>query len=826
MFRHYLLMAVRNIAQHRLYSSINIAGLAIALSSAILILLYVRDQVSYDRWIPGTANVYRLEVTGHLPGRPALPTARCPFPLLSLAQERVPQIKAATHLVLEGLTVHIGHRDFHENVTVVDPDFLRIIRLPLAEGDPDRALAEPESIVLSQSVARKYFGNADPLGKTLTVTPDRNGNCRADDKACLVAAYPLRISGVLRDLPHNTQLLATLVMPNTSRADGMPREEKEHAWMDIEGYGYVELLPGAEPATVLNELKRVLDGAFDPRQYGINLPASRIAELHLTPFRAVHLTTDRYGGMTEAGSWTTVYGLMAVASLIVLIGCFNFMNLATARATLRGREIALRKLGGATRRQLIVQFLGEAVLTALLSLLIALSLVELLLPTLGRVLGQPIPLHHRGDWRLFVNGIAGAAFLGIVSGTYPALILSAFRPAAALKANAPFQGGSWVPRSVLVVAQFAVSIGLAAGALVMFSQLEFARTLDLGFDREGVVVIGGVEKLTMSAREALARTLLSDPQIAGVAYSSEVPFGAFDTGDIRIRMPGERTPLRAVYINSSPEFPLVYHMRLLAGRLLSLDRGQDVSAASRSRNVLINAEAVRRLGLQPQEAVGTRIETPDTRGDARIVGVLADAKFAGVNDLTQPTVYTYDPTDPHQMTLLSVRLRGGPTPEALAYIDKTWRSFAPGEVIARWFLADAFDGMLRSAEKQSVLIGVSVAVAIFIACLGLFGLAVFTSERRTKEIGIRKVSGARTHDIVRLMLWRISVPVIAANLVAWPVAYHYLRSWLEGYAYRITLSPLYFLAGGTVALAIAWATVFAHTLRQARANPVHALRYE
>jgi putative ABC transport system permease protein len=826
MLRHYLVTALRAFARHKLYSFINIVGFAVGLACAILIVLYVRDELSYDKWIPGTEHLYRLEATTMMPGREPWRTAQVQFPVMTLVQQHIRQVKAATRMLPQSMTVNIGDKQFRETVTAVDPNFFSVIKLPLVEGDPQRALVQPDSIVLSRSVARKFFGDADPLGKVLVVVLDRNAACDAGDNACLSQAYPLTVRGILRDLPYNTQLVADLVIPNTSRADQLAPSEKEYDWTAMDGdYGYVELKPGATPADVLSALGPILDRAFDMKGFGISLRASEFYKYRLTPFQDAHLTSDQYYGMTPAGSWTTVYGLSAIALLIVLIACFNFMNLATARATLRAREIALRKLGGARRWQLLVQFLGEAVLTALISFVVALALIELLLPVYDRILHRPIQFHYVADWQLLVVLFAGAVGVGLLSGLYPALVLAAFRPAASLKAGISVRGSPGMLRSVLVVAQFAISIGLGITALVMFKQVDFARAVDLGFHRDGIVVVRGISKLTPSVRESLARALSADPRIVGVAYSNGVPFDLFSTSGDQIRAAGAQQYIAAQFINFDPQTPSLYDMRLLAGRLLSKERGEDISTREHSRNVLINAAATRGLGFTPEQALGKSIVIGKDAA-ARVVGVLSDTSLEGMRESIKPAVFYFDTADSHAMTLLSIRLRGDGIAATLAFIDKTWRQWVPGTAIDRYFLADAFDKLFESDERQGDVLSICVGIAIFIACLGLFGLAVFTAERRTKEIGMRKISGARTFDIVQRLLWQISIPVLIANAIAWPTAYAYLTYWLDGYANRISLNPVYFLAAGAGALLVAWATILAHAVRLARASPIHALRYE
>src|SRR5579872_7137073 len=304
MFRHYLVMALRGFAHRRLYSCINIAGLSVGLLAAILIVLYVRDQLSYDTWIPGTEHLYRLERGPRTEGQGIPRSAQCPFPVLRAVGEEAPGVEAVTHMALELMTVHSGDRSFHERVTVVDPNFFQVIRLPLAAGDPTRVLAQPESIVLSQRVAQKLFGSSDPIGKTLTLNLDHNRSCGANDTTCLDATYSLVVTGVLRDLPHNTQLLADLVMPNTSRADALSAKDKQSplAWMaNLNDYGYVDLLPGARPESVLAALNPMLDRAVDLTQFGMHKRLSEIDRYYMTPFRDAHLTSDQYGGMTPGG---------------------------------------------------------------------------------------------------------------------------------------------------------------------------------------------------------------------------------------------------------------------------------------------------------------------------------------------------------------------------------------------------------------------------------------------------------------------------------------------------------------------------------------------
>ncbi len=823
MLRHYLQMALRGFVRHKLYSFINVAGLSVALACAMLILLFVRDQLSYDAWMPGTQSLYRLALTFHLPGSPPLSLTSAPFPVLTAMGETIPQVKAVVHVVPEKMTVMQGTLQGHETVTVVDPNFFRVFRIRFLRGDPAHALAQPESVVLSASMARKYFGSADPLGRILRVSGKLIDFCTPQDASCYGVTHPLTVTGIIRDLPHNTQLVADLVIPNGSVADEFTPAEKNGFWTaTLGGYGYVELAPGARPSAVLGALDPILDGSVDFKELGIHARGSVAERYSLVPFRKVHLDSDKYGGMTPGGNCATTYGFAIIAVLIVLVACSNFMNLATARATLRAREIAMRKVAGATRAQISLQILGEAVLTALISFGIALSLAETLLPAYDRFLGEPLRLRYISDWRLILAMAAGAFAVGLLSGSYPALVLSGFRPASALKSGRSESSGSGLLRSALVVAQFAVSIAVAIAAIVIFRQISYARSVDLGFNRADVIVLRDLANLSPEVREQLARVLRSGPGIDATALSGTVPFDLFNSFYVRIRSRRAPDGTSVRFLRAGPTFAPVYGIRLLAGRLPAQSQDNVKLGSAAGVEVLLTATAARLLGYSPDQAIGQTLATDDW-GRLTVIGVLNDIAIGGVSGLPQATVYL---PDSGQATFLSVRVRAAEVTQALHFIDQVWRSIAPSVAMDRYFLTDSFNQQFAADERQGTIFAIFVAVVVLIGCLGLFGLAVFTAQRRTKEIGVRKISGARTGDIVRLMLWRISVPVLAANLVAWPVAYYYLRQWLEHYAYRITLSPAYFLAAGAAALVIAWATVYANTLRLARTSPVHALRYE
>jgi putative ABC transport system permease protein len=826
MFHNYLITALRNLTRHKLYSFINIAGLTVGLTCAIFIILFVRDQLSYDRWIPGTENLYRVERTIVMPGVGRFPGSGITYPLPEAMLEQIPEVRARTRLIDNQVTILVGSRQFHETIDSVDPNFFQMVQLPLVAGGPASVFAEPNSVVLSEARARKYFGGAPAMGKTIIISASY---CDKQNMNCQVQQHALTLTGILRDLPHNTQLAVDLVMPNTSVADPTDWNTKTN-WGNTSGWGYVLLAPGADPNQVMAKIRAIIDHSFDTRTIGLAIKASEWMVPRLTPFRDDHLSTDQYGGMTPAGSWTTVYGFAAIGVLILLVACFNFTNLATARAMMRAREISLRKVVGAARGQLIIQFLGESVLIAMIALVLALALSEILSPLFDRFVNAPIAFDYFRDWPILLLLVGVGIAVGLVSGAYPALVLSGIRPGLVLRTNSARQSGSGLLRTSLVVLQFAVSIGLGIAVLVVFAQISFARHVDLGFHKDGVVVIDG-SNLSVGQRESLTKALRAGPGITGAVTSERnaVPFsGSVNNQDVTV--PGNPSTLTFWAHSVGPDYPQVFGVRLLAGRLLSEQQGADTvkniqmeptGFSASPYNILVNETGARLLGYSATSAVGKTIKVHRTQ--ATIVGVIADIKMEGANQPTEPRFYRYVPSFGSQ---IAVRVRGEHLADTLAFIDRTWHAFAPSTALERRFLNDDFEQQFLAEDRQGDIFGLFVGIAIFIAALGLFGLAAFSTERRTKEIGLRKTFGAKTKDIFLMLLWQFSIPVLIANVIAWPVAYYYLHGWLEGYAYRIPLSPLYFVGAGAVALVIAWATVIVHAAHVARANPVHALRYE
>ncbi len=822
MFRHYLVTALRAIARHKLYSFVNIAGLAVALACVILIAVFVNDELSYDKWLPGSDRLWRVEVTHRFPGKPDLPTTQASMPMLVAMREQIPEVRSATRLVSERMAMRLGDRRFVQTAAVVDPNFLNVIPLALTQGSAGSALSQPDSVVISQSVARKFFGDKDPVGQSLTA---ESATCQPGSNNCDTSVVPLKITGVMADLPGNTQFDFDMLVPNTSRADKVSQRMKSIWFFTGHVFGYVTLAPGADPTRVLAKLKAIMDRSIDTSQFmAKKVLASQIMEPRLVPFTQVHLTSDNYpGAMKPAGDWPTLYGLMLVGGLILLVACFNFMNLATARSTLRAREISLRKCAGARRGQLIVQFLGESVLTAFLALAVALALAEILMPSFGQFMGRSLATHYITQWPLTLGLVGICLLAGLVSGFYPALVLSRLRPAIGLRAAGG--NGTGHLRILLVTLQFAVSIALGVGALVVSRQVEFARQIDLGFERRNVVFASTEGHLAEAGIRSLIETLKRGPGILDVARANAEPFhseGSF----VGLQNVGSSELLTPNWVFISQNYFDLYRIKLVAGRPLSDTREEDTyydldNSRNEGHNVVVNIALARALGFSAQAIVGKTILLRNVH--VQVAGVVADTLVDGAHRSAAQAVYSHTPDD---LPSVAIRLAPGHIEEGVAYVNKTLRRFLPTSLPTAVFLDDSYERLYQSDRRQGQTFTIFVGIAIFIASLGMFGLAAFTAGRRTREIGIRKIFGARFHHVISLLLWQFSMPVVVANLLAWPVAWIFLEHWLQTFAYRIVLSPVYFLAVGLAALLIAWVTILTHTLRVAGARPIHALRYE
>lgn len=784
LFLNSLKVSLRKMRRQKGYSLINIGGLAAGMASSILILLWVRNELSYDRFHARGGSIYRLIVEDHqAAGVTVHPWL--PYPLGPALQREYPEIAAVSRWAPEDMVVRYKDEVHLETeFLTVDPAFFEMFSFRFIEGSPARALADPASIVIRDTMVRKYFRDEDPLGKVLNLSG------RAD----------LVVSGVV-SIPDNSDFPFDFFFPfQAYPLFGVDPADYEADWKSFNYHFYVLLKEGSSAEL----LERKISGFLKPR-----LP-DRERVLRLQPLRRIHLY--RPDGADGAMRYVRVFSL--IAGFVLLIACVNFINLATARFEGRAKEVGLRKTLGGTRGQLIRQFFSESLLHTALALAAALVLVGLALPFFGRTTGRRLGLDFADLGS--VGGIAVIALCtGLVAGLYPALFFSSFSPVRVIKAAAPRGGRGARLRQGLVILQFTLSTALIIGTLVVNSQVAFIARRDLGLAKEQLVHLL-MQKKSRDSVDALRQELLRHPGIAGVSSSSQLPFnivswiGYLDWEG----RPADRQVYFA-FLSVDHDFARTCGLSFLRGRDFSRDIPGDEG------NFLINETACRQMGVA--DPIGIRLDFLGRKG--RIVGVVKDFSNRHMAEAVAPLVMTMDTGNAARNHLL-LRLRPGDPTAALEYFRGVWAKINPGFPCDYRFLDESFDRMYGNERRLSRLFLFFSALAVFISCLGLAGLSSFVAEERTKEIGIRKTLGATSGEIVSLFSWNFVKLIAVANLIAWPAGYAIMRRWLQDYAYRAPLDLGIFIPAGVFSLLTALLSVGWQTLRAARANPVDSLRYE
>jgi len=828
MVRHYLTMSVRSLTRHKGYALINLFGLVTGLSACLLLLLFVRYELGYDRWLPGGEAVHQLQLT--LSSRDGEPVRlqMAPYPAASALARDFPEIEAAAGtmtarpVILDEGVATLPDRD----ALMADANFFDVVPLPFVAGDRAGALSAPNSVVLSEEEALKRFGSTDIVGATMTIV--NRGNTR-----------DVSVTGVFANLPRDSHLRFPMVfrLDPADYGDGLLGD-----WSNISGYVYARLRPGVSAERINPRLAawalRHVPGLRERRRQ------SEDSAYLLVPAQAVHLGENQVAAMTPGSSLASLAGYGLIGLLILAVACFNFINLATARATQRAREIGVRKVLGATRRQLVVQFAIEALMVVLCAMLLALTLVEIVLPVVSRAIDADLQLHYFGRGGVWLEILALTAGVSVAGAFYPALHLSRFQPAKVLKANQrTFETtGSGRVRGVLAVLQFAVMIALTVCTAVIYAQTEYGRRLSTGYDRNGLLRIDNADREPIrTASDSLVREIAGLDGVVSVARASIAP-GSGNVSTTQAWPMGRTDAVELGHYRVDANFFATMGTRLRAGRGLAAARALDDSSlpaepddaaqrrlAERGINVVVSARAARRLGFAtPAAAVGRQVglgivDERNGRVPATIVGVVEDVRYRSLREEIEPIVYRLAPSE---ATYLVVRI-ASPEPAAVRdRIQALWQARAPTLPFEAVFAEDAVTRMYASDAARGRLFAWSSALAIAIGALGLFGLAAFLAERRTKEMALRKLFGARAPQLVRLLGWQLSRPAVFANLLAWPIAWWAMREWLNGFQERISLSPLYFIAAAALALLVAFATVIGQTLRVARARPINALRYE
>lgn len=814
---NWLLTAWRHLGRHRLYTAINVLGLAVGMAVCMIIATLVRFETSFDGFHRNADRIVRVNRTEHLSGMPPMRGNVTGLPVGPALLAHLPGVEDMVRVGRFLATiVRDDGQSFPETAARVDPSYPHVFDVAFLKGDPALALARPGDAVITDSTARKIFGDADPMGRTLKLQTGRL----------------LTVTGVIADPPQNSSLRAAILTPiTTSISDQGDKDyrEREQSWHSSWLTTYLLLSPGIDPVTLAQRVQAALpaivpdyvapDDAGGRSTFTLNF--QRLTDIRLHPIGGE-------GGMPVI----VVQALALIGALVLLVAGINFVNLTTARSSLRLREIGIRKTLGAGRSALIMQFLAESVMLALLAGVLALPATELVLPFLAE-LEVDIPGDPFADRGLLLGLLLFPPLLGLLAGLYPALVLSRVSPAAGAQGRTV---GSGRLRTILVVLQFSIAVTLTIGALVILQQTRHAATQQLGFDRANVLLVhDGVMPVGSTIRlDTLRQTMERLPGVQSAALAAWAPADG-SSAFSGLRLPGQSEQLHLRVEPVDFGYLETLGATLLAGRLFDPAHADDISRTATDKterptaNVIVSRAMLAKLGVKdPAGALGLTIQGgAPTKGEASqvrtIVGVVEDIRFNTAHFEPEATLFTIDQS---QRGVLILRLAPGDQKAMLAAIDKAWSQIVPDKPIRRSFLDQNIDRLYDEEKRQGAVIAVFAGLAGIIACLGLYGLAAFTAERRTKEIGIRKVLGASVADIVRLLIWQFSRPVLVANLIAWPLAWVGLSRWLEGFASRITLNPLLFAAVGMGALMIAWVTVAGHAARVAAEKPVNALRYE
>lgn len=805
MFKNYLKIAWRNLWRYKENTFINLTGLTVGLIGFLLISLFVWDEWKFDQYHPHKARIYRVmadRVTGNGAGgfastSPAIgPTFKKDFPEV---EETLRLFQIRQKILFEkGEESYLEESGFFAEEAIFD-----LFHLPLKYGDPATALEQPNSVVLVPELAKKYFGEENPVGQTIQA----NNN-------------ELTVTGVLQPLsPHFHLDFNFLFSFEDLLADVSPERIQSWVWQDF--YNYVLLQEGTDLAQFEAKLPDFVEEYAHPstKELGFHyyLDLQPLTDIHLY---SVNLRNDKI----VAGNHRYVNGLAVVGFFLLFIACINFINLTTAKAIRRSKEVGIRKTAGARRGQLAMQFFSEAILLVLIAMLLAANISRLLLPLLNDFAGKEILFPIYTDLRLIGLMIGLCLLTGLLAGAYPAVVLSGFRPLQALKTMQfqPGAGQEWLRKSLIVV-QFAVSTVLIICVLVVFQQVQFLSHQDLGFEKEQLIHFPMRGRL-FSSQDAVRREFSEIPGVVSTTIGFGIP-GDIVSGD-NIIVPGEeRRTLPARIFTIDHDYIRTMGMQLVAGR----DFNKEISTDA-AQGFILNETAVQTLGIAdtPEEAIGKPLEWEmwvegDTIKKGRVIGVVKDFHYNSFHEAVQTSVLHIFPDAYWKVAL---RLDAQDISETIAAVEKTWDSFETGYPLDYQFVDESFGAMYVAEQKLSRIFWVFTLLAIFIACMGAFGLATYAAERRQKEIGIRKVLGASVEGIVGLLSKDFLTLVFVALLIASPLAWYFMNNWLADFAYRVDIQWWIFVLAGVLALFIAFLSVSTQSLRAALANPVHALRDE
>lgn len=790
MFSNYVKVAFRNLLRQKGFSFINIFGLALGISCTALIGMWVNDELSYDRFHEDYDRIYR--VTATLPEM-KVHAAVTPAPLAPALKDELPTVEEAVRI--SGINrdlIQVGDVKFEEKGLVfADSNFFRVFTFPLIKGDRNHVLDNPEGIVISERMAIKYFGTTEVIDKTI----------RKNDKE------DFTVTGVMADIPENSHLHFDFVQPMRFLAR-TNYDLKENKWDNYNWFTYLKLTDKAQRSKeAIATLEKRTQEIYKKNETVLKV------SFVMQPLSDVHLHSNFLADLPGHGRAQNVYIFMVIAVFILVVACLNFMNLATARAARRAKEVGLRKTVGAVRSHLMAQFLAESVVVALLSLVLGLVIIYIVLPYFNTLGGKNLVLDFTNI--KLVGGLLGVTFLtGLLAGSYPALYLSGFVPATVLKGNLASGGSGSLFRNTMVVIQFAVSISLIVGTGIVYQQLKYVQQLNLGYDKENLLYVPMTGEL-WSKYESLRSRLEGNRLTSQYSFVSDLPTGS-SGATVSVEWAGKDPNSQPLFYNIAIDenFEEVFKATILDGH------GYNENAKSDSSNVIVNETALKTMGLPLESAVGTKIKVWDR--DRTIIGVVKDFNFKPVQESIGPMFLNRNTWGGFAM----IRTIPGETENTIAALEEMCKELNPAYPFTFSFLDQDISNLYAAEQRLGTLFNVFAILAIVISCLGLYGLSAYLAERRTRELGIRKVLGASGFQLVYLLSATFTRPILIATLVAVPLAWYGMSQWLSGFAYHVSIEWTIFLIAFVSALAIAWLTVSFESIKAATTNPVKSLRSE
>ena len=805
MTKSYYKIAWRNLKKNKVFSFINITGLSLGISVCFIIMLYVQDELSYDRYNDHADRIARIQFKASINGG-EISEASVMAPVAQAVKRDFPEVEDATRMAFTGSTkIVYGARSFkNDQLAFADPDFFNVFTLPLISGDAKTALSQPHTVVLSRRTAEKYFGNEEPIGKTLGF----NNNTEF-----------YKVTGVFDKIPANSHFHADILV---SMAGWQPAQSD--SWMNGVFFTYLLLKPGTSLSALEAKFPDMVKKYMGPqiqREMGLSLDQFRTKGNRLgfilQPLTAIHLHPNATNELEPAGNATYVYVFGAIALFMLVIASMNFINLSTAGASKRAKEVGVRKVIGSARSQLIKQFLIESSLLVVIALIISLALIYSSLPVFNRISGKALLFVF--NFRIIAELAALGVIVSLAAGIYPAFVLSSFKPIAVLKGNLSGKNGGFGLRSVMVVFQFFISVSLIVGTIVVYQQMRFIQAKELGYNKEQVLTIPN--SYALGKNEKLFRDIMvKDPRIVSGTMSWYKPAGPTDNNNSLVFVQGhDNTALRTVGYHVDEQYIPTLGMRMAAGRNFSKEMGTDSSA------MILNEAAVKALGLNLKDAVGKNVvqvnSSKGTNFPYHVIGVVKDFNFQSLHESIAPLIMTLEPEGG-----VIFKVRTADVAGLLESMKKQWDSFSTDEPFTYSFLDDLYNKTYAAEQKTSTILNIFAILTVIVACLGLFGLVTYTAEQRVKEIGIRKVLGASVTQITGILSADLFKLVFFACLIAFPVSWWATNKWLQSFAYRMTIHWWVFALAALVALIIASVTLSFQAIKAALANPVKSLRTE